>query len=485
MQDVAKSREGKCLSNAYVNSSTKIKWMCKYSHNWEAVYDSIKAGSWCPYCGGSIKGTIEEMQNIAKSREGECLSKIYINNRTKLKWKCKEGHIWEATPGKIKMGRWCPKCSQKRGERICREYFETIFNEKFPAMQRLEWLINSKGNKMEIDGYCENLSIAFEYNGIQHYKKVKFFNIRTDLKNRKIDDDLKKKLCEKHKIKLIEIPFYIDYEEMGQYIIKECKKNKIIVPKINKKLDYKLFNIFSPDKLKEMQELAKLKGGECLSKNYIGAREKLKWKCKQGHTWEAAPYSIKSGNWCQECYGNFRLSIKDMNEIAKKKGGKCLSKYYKGMNKNLRWQCNKGHVWETTPSHIKRTSWCPNCAGLAKGTIEEMQKIAKSRGGKCLSKRYINSSLKLKWKCRENHEWGATPECIKRGNWCPYCCRNIKLTIEQMQEIAKSRGGLCLSKKYITARKNLLWQCKEGHGWGATPDNIKRGTWCPRCKRKS
>jgi len=44
------------------------------------------------------KLTIKEMQEIAESRGGKCLSKEYVNNYTKLKWQCDEGHTWKATP---------------------------------------------------------------------------------------------------------------------------------------------------------------------------------------------------------------------------------------------------------------------------------------------------------------------------------------------------------------------------------------------------
>jgi len=38
-----------------------------------------------------------------------------------------------------------------------------------------------------------------------------------------------------------------------------------------------------------------------------------------------------------------------------------------------------------------------------KSTIEEMRLVAQSKGGKCLSKKYKNDSVKLlwQWKCRE------------------------------------------------------------------------------------
>ena len=62
-----------------------------------------------------------------------------------------------------------------------------------------------------------------------------------------------------------------------------------------------------------------------------------------------------------------------------------------------------------------------------------------------------------------------------------------KLTITEMQEIAHSRGGKCLSTKYINSITNLDWECSEGHRWNATPESVKGGTWCRVCsyaKRK-
>ena len=59
----------------------------------------------------SRKYRIEDMQKLAISRSGRCLSKNYINTNTKLKWQCKKGHIWEAIPSNIKKGTWCPKCA--------------------------------------------------------------------------------------------------------------------------------------------------------------------------------------------------------------------------------------------------------------------------------------------------------------------------------------------------------------------------------------
>ena len=45
------------------------------------------------------------------------------------------------------------------------------------------------------------------------------------------------------------------------------------------------------------------------------------------------------------------------------------------------------------------------------------------------------------------------------------------LTIEEMHEIARSRGGTCLSETYVSSK--LRWRCAQGHEWEATPNNVK------------
>jgi len=57
------------------------------------------------------KYTLSDMQQLAKSRGGQCLSKEYTDLKTKMKWKCAFGHEWEATPKLPLTGHWCPKCT--------------------------------------------------------------------------------------------------------------------------------------------------------------------------------------------------------------------------------------------------------------------------------------------------------------------------------------------------------------------------------------
>lgn len=243
----------------------------------------------------------------------------------------------------------------------------------------------------------------------------------------------------------------------------------------------------------EMQKIALAQGGKCLSSIYENVTMKLLWECSEGHRWEASPNNIKSGTWCPICKNNKRkLSIQEMQKIAEKRGGKCLSNSYENSATNLLWECSENHQWKATPSSIKKSTWCPICKNKRiseskkKHSIEEMRLIAITRGGKCLSNNYINTDSKLLWECAKGHQWKAIPDHVRRGSWCPICAIKIRSdktrsSIEEMQEIAESRGGKCLSKTYVNRNSKLLWQCAEGHQWEAQPNCIKSGQWCPQC----
>jgi len=554
MNQIAESRSGKCLSKAYINSSTKLLWECSEGHQWEAIPDSVKRGSWCPYCAGTAKFTIKDMHQIAKNKGGKCLSETYINSTTKLLWECSEGHQWEATHGKkwcpicaikrnteakrlgieymrqiaekrggkclsdvyinlyakllwecaeghqweaapsnIKRGDWCTHCSSGLGERIIREFFEQIFRMPFPT-KRPKWLINKRNNQMELDGYCESLKLAFEHQGQQHYStNTIFITSEERLKIRQEDDKVKRELCSQQGIVLIEIPeirFPFSEKDIKFFIKKECEFNNVPLPADfdTIEIDFKKAYISSVSKraMDELRSIAQKQSGKCLSDVYVSNQTKLLWECTEGHQWKAVPNSIKNGAWCPYCANKRngerqKNDIREIQKMAVKLGGRCLSENYIDIHTKLLWECAEGHQWEATANNVKRGTWCPYCAHTVTLTIEEMCQIAEKRGGKCLSETYHNAHTKLLWECSKGHRWKAAPGKIKRGTWCPYCGNTIKYTIEEMRQIAQNRGGKCLSDIYISNQTKLLWECSEGHQWEAIPTSIIRGSWCSKC----
>lgn len=73
-----------------------LRFKCAKGHIFTASYSHIQQGSWCHACRTGQR-SIGDMHELAEQYGGKCLSTEYINNRTKLKWKCKRGHVfWKA-----------------------------------------------------------------------------------------------------------------------------------------------------------------------------------------------------------------------------------------------------------------------------------------------------------------------------------------------------------------------------------------------------
>jgi hypothetical protein len=358
------------------------------------------------------KLTIEEMQKLAISRNGKCLSSKYINNETDLEWECEEGHIWPAPPKRIKASSWCKQCRDTG-----------IF-----FLRKAQAYAKEKGGKCISKKYLNaNLPLEWKCDCGYHWKAR--------------------------------------YRDL-KYYDRWCRK----CAGIN---DYTI---------EDMQEVAISKGGECLSKEYIRGRNKLLWRCVENHEWPAAAEHIIAGSWCPECAGKKKYTIEKVKEFVEKYGGECLSKEYKDALSNLKFKCKKGHVFDKCFSHIKNNGlWCPECNGTFRYTIDDIQEIAKRRGGKCLSNIYINQKTNIELECSKRHKWKNSAGNIIQGQWCKKCAGLEKKTIHDMDLLAEVKGGKCLSIYYKGNKYKLTWQCADGHIWKAKPNDIVCGSWCSKC----
>ena len=179
-------------------------------------------------------------------------------------------------------------------------------------------------------------------------------------------------------------------------------------------------------------------------------------------------------------------TIKQFAMDDKKHKFACISDEYHGDKDKLRWKCDEcpeKYEWIAMFNNVRRGSRCPNCAGNAPLTIEDIIVFAISVGIECISNVYHGTRVKLWWKCKENHEWDARVSNIKNGNRCPECFGNKKYTLEQVKEFASRINIKCLSNVYDNARAPMTWLCRFGHEWETSFSAIKnQGTRCKECK---
>lgn len=244
------------------------------------------------------------------------------------------------------------------------------------------------------------------------------------------------------------------------------------------------------DTLAEVKHIARAKGGECLSMEFIDGQKKLLFRCAQGHEWEATSDSIRNrGDWCAYCAGVKLLRpMDDLVSICAQRGGICLDKIYVNNRKKMTFRCANNHEWNTSAHSIRAGYWCAVCVGLKIiDPLAKLRELARERSGECLSETYINSNSRILSRCSEGHVWSPTAAQLFSGQWCPRCgvtrrSEKAKSTLEDMIALAAVRGGKCLSTEYVKTSHRLDWKCADGHRFSSTPASVVQGQWCPACR---
>lgn len=243
------------LENNYINSRTKMLCRCNIcNHEWYPTYANISQGKRCPSCqrinqSKNKRLSQSEVKEFLNSKNMELLD-IYIDSKTPILCKCNKcDYVWHAGGlNYIKtFDATCQNCGNQKllSERICRYVFESIFKEKF-----IKTHININGvggGKLELDGYCEKLKLAFEHNGPQHYEpKIYGVKNKENIQNKFLiqiqNDQIKKDWCNKNGITLVvirELGKYTKENDLYQIIKNQCPQNLLPKKFDNIKFDFK------------------------------------------------------------------------------------------------------------------------------------------------------------------------------------------------------------------------------------------------------
>lgn len=200
----------------YKNFKTKVKVICHKqddeNHEHGAFYitpNHLLNGRGCPKCGKNIQLTtevfIDRVKNKFPLKEYSFEQTKYESYHKKVGIICNkknskgEKHgLFYITPANLLNGKeGCPICKESlleqevalflRNEKIEYEYqYKTDFLKRF-----------------SLDFYLPKLKVAIECQGIQHFQIVDFFGGVENFKKTQKRDEMKRKLCKEHDIRLI------------------------------------------------------------------------------------------------------------------------------------------------------------------------------------------------------------------------------------------------------------------------------------------
>jgi hypothetical protein len=291
------------------------------------------------------KNTVKTITHRIKGSDSNIAKLLHLKN-SKLKLThddgsmeiiCGKGHTFYCTLNDItNKGTWCYQCTSSKMELFVRELCEKMFKCKFSKV-RPSWLIGVNRSPLEFDLYNENLRLAFEIQGEQHYKHIPYMHTKEKFESQQKNDTLKRKLCKQHDITLIEIKYDIKECDVEDYIKSELKKANYVTPQEDSSDDSSDDEIIVDKRnslKKKSQKILSLieeNEGELITGVFNSGDSKYTIKCSEGHTWCTKAKYILNGAWCHTCgldvedktKDKISNTLKEFNATAK---GKALKK---------------------------------------------------------------------------------------------------------------------------------------------------------------
>ena len=224
-------------------------------------------------------------------------------------------------------------------------------------------------------------------------------------------------------------------------------------------------------------------GYKLLSPVYINNKAKIKIQCNKGHVYEAATGNFLAGQRCPVCAGKQQHTYDYIKEQLEKEGYKLLSNEYKNNKTKLKLQCPKGHIWYVRWDIFLAGNRCLICSGKKKHTYEYVKNQIEKEGYKLLSKKYENTTKKIKVQCPKGHIYN-----VKFGNWlhlkhrCLICYEKQKsFDYDYIKEQIEKEGYKLLSKTYTDCKHKIKVQCTKGHIYSVSYNSFQQGKRCPVC----
>ncbi len=206
-----------------LGSHKKVLWRCinkkcQCKHEWTAyVFNRTLNGSGCPYCAGNLFCPCNSLKELYPDlclewSEKNSISPDEVPKGTAKKfwWKCNKNHQWKASVlSRTNKKTGCPICNMSHGEKYIKKILDagsiTYIQNKIFSFKNV--------TNLYFDFYLPEHNKAIEFDGVQHFKPVKFFRGKSGFDRQVINDNRKNEYCSENEISLLRI-HYKDQEEI-------------------------------------------------------------------------------------------------------------------------------------------------------------------------------------------------------------------------------------------------------------------------------
>lgn len=206
----------------YKNNNTKVKIVCQYHGVFEQVPKDHIRGKGCWKCKISFPKTTTDFLVDARNTHGDKYDyskSVYKSALSKLIIICRKHGEFRQSPNKhLSLKHGCPRCKKSKGvNKIC----EILDNQgvMYQTEKTIKGCVSKNNRLLYFDVFIEDIKLAIEYDGEQHFRPVDKWGGEKSLQDIKSRDELKNKFCRSNDIKLVRISYKEDIEErMGEVI---------------------------------------------------------------------------------------------------------------------------------------------------------------------------------------------------------------------------------------------------------------------------
>jgi hypothetical protein len=206
--------------------------------------------------------------------------------------------------------------------------------------------------------------------------------------------------------------------------------------------------------LEDFEFIAASLGGKLDSNKFDNYDSKLDWECSLGHKFIKAPSTIINRlTWCLKCKrGIYKKVLKKIigklketkkpnieskysekenktffeefqNELNRKMEGAKLrdDNIFNGKDEFYNILCPIGHKTKVTYNQtVENTVRCGSCIQITEESSEKLNKMIELKKGNLLTS-YKGDKTKVTIQCENKHIWEVIPNNVKKGSWCPKC----------------------------------------------------------------
>jgi len=391
-----------------------------------------------------FKFSIEKIRELAIASGGDCLETEFLGINTRHKFVCHVcGHRWSAAPNAlVHRGCFCSRCGSLRaGLKRRTDVKEIAKKARANGASLLSTTPARKGGRLKVHVKCNECSFDW----------------------------------------------WIARDKISIRSCPQCARKR---QAIAASYDLEFF-----------QRIAEAKGGRCLSKQYQGIEQKLKFVCAAGHRFEKLAALLTKSNplrnsWCNYCSHNLNIAEELCRAIfAATFNAEFKSGYHFDWLRNVRGrkmqldgyssELNLAFEYQGQQHHMEIKRFGGN---LKKQQLDDRRKLKLCRANGITlvqipffpsdmqslgdATQHVYSSLN-----RLGVAHGAAREAKVRKLFAGFTSEPMR----RLQELAQERGGRCLSNTYLGMAKKYEWECSQGHQWRAAASSVNTGTWCKVC----